>query len=166
MVDIVERLQSVCGIVSTDVADLTASAHDRWAVAAIVAREPDAVARPATTAEVAAVLAVCSDAHVPVTPAGARSGVCGGSMPVHGGVVLDLRGLAGVHAIDDASLLADVGAGTQGDTLEALLRSDHGLTLGHRPQSIAISTVGGWLACRSAGPVSYTHLTLPTICSV
>jgi len=140
--------------VSTDAGDLTASAHDRWAMAASVARIPDAVARPATTPEVAAVLALCSQAGVPVTPAGAGSGVCGGSMPVHGGVVLDLRGLAGITSVDDRSLLADVGAGTRGDLLEAALRADHGLTLGHRPQSIAISTVGGWLACRSAGQYS------------
>jgi alkyldihydroxyacetonephosphate synthase len=75
-------------------------------------------------------------------------------MPLHGGVVLDLRGLAGLVSVDDTSLVAHAGAGTMGDALEAELRSAHGLTLGHRPQSIAISTVGGWLACRSAGQYS------------
>ena len=152
--DIVERLRSVCARVSTDPADLDASARDRWAMAAIVARPPEAIALPASAAEVAAVLAACSAARVPVTPAGARSGVCGGAMPLHGGVVLDLRGLAGLVSVDDASLVAGAGAGTMGDALEAELRSVHGLTLGHRPQSIAISTVGGWLACRSAGQYS------------
>src|SRR5690606_15358004 len=34
------------------------------------------------------------------------------------------------------------------------LRRDHGLTVGHWPQSIALSTVGGWLACRGAGQYS------------
>ncbi|HEY1278769.1 MAG TPA: FAD-binding oxidoreductase, partial [Acidimicrobiales bacterium] len=38
--------------------------------------------------------------------------------------------------------------------LEADLRSQHGVTLGHWPQSIELSTVGGWLACRSAGQYS------------
>lgn len=144
----------VCPLVSTEPADLAASARDRWTMAATVAQPPDAVASPATAAEVAAVLAACFDAGVPVTPAGARSGVCGGAMPVHGGVVLDLRNLAGVRSVDDASLLVEAGAGTMGDALEAALRSAHGLTLGHRPQSVAISTVGGWLACRSAGQYS------------
>ena len=154
MVDIVERLRSACAQVSTDEADLVDAARDRWTMAATVARRPDAVARPATAAEVADVLAACSEAGVPVTPAGARSGVCGGAMPVHGGVVLDLQGLGGIVAVDDASLLVDAGAGTMGDALETELRSAHGLTLGHRPQSVAISTVGGWLACRSAGQYS------------
>ncbi|MDQ4068771.1 MAG: FAD-binding oxidoreductase, partial [Actinomycetota bacterium] len=89
-----------------------------------------------------------------VTPAGGGSGVCGGAVPVHGGVVVDLRGLAGLRSVDDVSLVADVAAGTFGHTLEAELRQDHAATLGHRPQSIAISTVGGWLACRSAGQYS------------
>jgi alkyldihydroxyacetonephosphate synthase len=153
-VDIVERLRSVCAQVSTDPADLDASARDRWAMAPTVARRPEAVAQPATAGEVAAVLAACSAARVPVTPAGARSGVCGGAMPVHGGVVLDLAGLAAPMSVDDASLVVHAGAGTMGDALEAELRSAHGLTLGHRPQSIAISTLGGWLACRSAGQYS------------
>jgi alkyldihydroxyacetonephosphate synthase len=47
-----------------------------------------------------------------------------------------------------------VRSGTFGDDFEHELRTDHGLTLGHWPQSIALSTVGGWLACRSAGQYS------------
>ncbi|HEX2119292.1 MAG TPA: FAD-binding protein, partial [Acidimicrobiales bacterium] len=77
--DFVERLRSVCREVSTDPEDLAGSARDQWAVAARVARPPDAVARPGATEEVAAVLSLCIDARVPVTPAGGRSGVCGGA---------------------------------------------------------------------------------------
>ena len=40
-------------------------------------------------------LAACNEARVPVTAAAGRSGVCGGSIPVHGGVALDLTGLDG-----------------------------------------------------------------------
>src|SRR5207302_5354628 len=82
------------------------------------------------------------------------SGVCGASAPVHGGVVLDLGGLAGIVDLDHSSLLLDVRAGTFGDVLEDDLRASHGVTLGHWPQSMALSTVGGWLACRSAGQYS------------
>jgi alkyldihydroxyacetonephosphate synthase len=44
--------------------------------------------------------------------------------------------------------------GTFGTDLEQRLRDDHGLTVGHWPQSMAISTVGGWVACRGAGQYS------------
>jgi len=80
--------------------------------------------------------------------------VCGASVPVFGGVVLDATALRGIVAVDDTSLVADVGAGTFGHHLEADLRAQHGVTLGHWPQSIELSTVGGWLACRSAGQYS------------
>jgi alkyldihydroxyacetonephosphate synthase len=128
---------------------------DRWTMAGSAGAPPlTAVAAPATAVEVADVLAVCTDAGVPVTAAGGRSGVCGGAVAVHGGVALDLRGLTGPAVVDDASLLVDVPAGAFGHGLEEELREDHGLALGHRPQSVAISTVGGWLACRSAGQYS------------
>src|SRR5262249_31491618 len=56
--------------------------------------------------------------------------------------------------IDRTSLVADVLPGSFGDVLEDALRADYGVTLGHWPQSMALSTVGGWLACRSAGQYS------------
>ena len=91
---------------------------------------------------------------MPVTAAGGRSGVCGASVPLFGGVVLDLTGLAGIVAVDDASLVADVQAGTFGHRLEAELRAEHGVTTGHWPQSIELSTVGaGW----RAGPRASTR---------
>jgi alkyldihydroxyacetonephosphate synthase len=114
----------------------------------------DVVARPQTIDEVGALLAVCNEARVPVTAAAGRSGVCGASVPVHGGVVLDMCGLAGVRDVDDASLILDVLPGTFGDHLEEQLRREFGMTCGHWPQSVALSTVGGWLACRGAGQLS------------
>ena len=98
-------------------------------------------------------LALCDAARVPVTPAGGRSGVCGASVPLFGGVALDLCGLAGIGDVDATSLVADLRAGTFGPDVESGLRDGHGLTLGHWPQSMDLSTVGGWLACRGAGPV-------------
>jgi alkyldihydroxyacetonephosphate synthase len=125
-----------------------------WALEGVVPAFPKAVARPASSVEVAAVLEVCASSGVPVTAAGGRSGVCGGSIPAFGGIALDLTGLAGIVGVDRQSGLVDVRAGTFGDVLEETLRARHDLTLGHHPQSIGLSTVGGWLACRSAGQYS------------
>jgi alkyldihydroxyacetonephosphate synthase len=153
-------LAAICPV-STDDGDTVEHGRDWWPLAmswavhegAVPARAA-AVVRPTTAEQVAAVLAVCNEAHVPVTPSAGRSGVCGAAIPVHGGVVLDLCHLAGVVAVDDASLLLDVRPGTFGDVLEDELRAQHQVTLGHWPQSMALSTVGGWLACRSAGQYS------------
>lgn len=154
------RLGGACAEVSTADADRAEAGRDWWPLAMTwaldgqVGHRPAVIARPGTEDEVAAVLAVCHEAGVPVTAAAGRSGVCGGSVPVFGGVLLDLCGLAGIRSVDTDSMLLDVRAGTFGDRLEATLRGDHGVTLGHWPQSIALSTVGGWLACRSAGQLS------------
>jgi len=125
-----------------------------WALHGQVPARPGLLARPTDATQVADVLAACDDERVPVTVTAGRSGVCGGSVPVHGGVALDLTGLAGIRDVDDTSLVLDVLPGTFGTWLEETLQSDHGLTLGHWPQSIDLSTVGGWLACRSAGQLS------------
>jgi alkyldihydroxyacetonephosphate synthase len=156
---LLDRLAAVCRVDRAPDAIATAS-RDWWPLAMIwdddgtAVTPAAAVVTPKTVAEVAAVVRVCNEAHVPVTVAAGRSGVCGASMPVHGGVVLDLTALDGIVAVDDTSLVLDVRAGTFGTPLEATLRSEHGVTLGHWPQSIDLSTVGGWLACRSAGQLS------------
>ena len=124
-----------------------------WALAGQVGGLADALCRPADAGEVAAVLRVCHTRSIPVTAAGGRSGVCGASVPRAGGVLLDLTAMAGVTAVDDESLTVTVLPGTFGPDLEADLRA-RGLTLGHWPQSMDISTVGGWLACRGAGQYS------------
>ncbi|HEX6312709.1 MAG TPA: FAD-binding oxidoreductase [Acidimicrobiia bacterium] len=157
---VLTRLRSECVSVSVDAGDLAEASRDWWPLAMIwaldarVAARASVVARPTTGAEVAGVLRVCDDARVPVTAAAGRSGVCGASVPVHGGVVLDLGALEGIVDVDETSLVLDVLPGTFGAWLERTLRDDHGATLGHWPQSIDLSTVGGWLACRSAGQLS------------
>jgi len=126
-----------------------------WLARGMVPATPTVVVAPRSTEEVAEVLAACNRAGVPVTPVGGGSGVCGGSIPVFGGVSLDLRFLSGLRDLDETSLVTDVGAGTFGPDLEAALASaGSGYTLGHRPQSVDISTVGGWIACRGAGQYS------------
>src|SRR5674476_894822 len=80
--------------------------------------------------------------------------VTGGAIPVFGGLALDMRGLAGVTGVDRTSGLVTALCGTYGPELARELEQRHGLTLGHWPQSIDVSTVGGWVACRAVGQYS------------
>ncbi|MGH9298000.1 MAG: FAD-binding oxidoreductase [Acidimicrobiales bacterium] len=156
----VERISSVCATVDTSFEARAESGRDwwplaqRWALGGVAPARPHLVARPRSLEEVSAVARLCNEAVVPLTPAGGRSGVCGGSVPVFGGVALDCCALKGITAVDEKSLLVDVKAGTFGPELEEELRNSHGLTVGHFPQSIELATVGGWLACRGAGQYS------------
>ena len=156
----VTRLRAACATVDVDDRSRADAGRDwwplalTWATGGEVPALPAVVARPTTAAEVAAVISVCVEDRLPLTPFAGRSGVCGASVPVFGGVSLDLCGLDGIVAVDDDSLLVDVRAGMFGDAFEDELRSKHRLTIGHWPQSIALSTVGGWAACRGAGQYS------------
>lgn len=165
---VLRRLDGVCPIDSGPAATADAS-RDWWPLSIVWATQgrvpsrPAVVASPTEHAQVVEVLRICDEASVPVTTAAGRSGVCGAAVPVHGGLVLDMTGLGGVRDVRVTDRLVDVGAGTFGDDLEAELGTHHGVTVGHWPQSIALSTVGGWLACRSAGQLSNRYGTIADI---
>ena len=158
--EVLDRLRSGCSEVTTDAATLAEASRDwwplamTWATSGQVAALASVVARPRDADEVANVVRIANDARVPVTAAAGRSGVCGASVPVYGGIVLDLTALSGIVDVDDTSMLLNVHAGTFGNVLEDELRATYDKTLGHWPQSIDLSTVGGWLACRGAGQFS------------
>ena len=144
---------------STDPDLLRERAIDSWALA-LLRRErgeapgpPAAVVFPSSTQDVAAVLAWASRTGTAVVPRGGGSGVCGGAQAGAGSVVLDLSRMNAVTGVDLVSQAVDVQAGVRGDQLEDAL-APHGLTVGHYPQSLAISTVGGWIAASSAGQAS------------
>src|SRR4051812_45560788 len=139
---LLERLREACPDITVDRAERAEASRDWWPLAMAWALDgkvgalAGAVARPRSAAEVAAVLTVCDGAHVPVTTVAGRSGVTGAGIPLFGGVALDLTSMTGIVSVDDTSLTVDVRPGTFGGDLERTLRADHGLTLGHWPQSI------------------------------
>ncbi len=147
------------GEVVTDAEVLRERAIDSWALALLrrvrgdELPAPAAVVFPASTEDVATVLAWAGQARVAVIPRGGGSGVCGGAQAAAGSVVLDLSRMDQVTDVDLASRVVRVQAGVRGDQLEEVL-AGHGLTVGHYPQSVAISTVGGWIAASSAGQAS------------
>ena len=147
------------GTISTDPQTLREHATDSWPLA-LLRRvrgddlpEPAAVISPATTGEVATVLAWASQTGTAVVPRGAGSGVCGGATADSDAVVLDLSRMDRIGEVDAISHTVEVQAGVRGDRLEQEL-AKLGLTTGHYPQSVAISTVGGWIAASSAGQAS------------
>jgi alkyldihydroxyacetonephosphate synthase len=124
------------------------------------AAAPDLVARPATEADVTAILDWAGSSGIAVVPYGAGSSVVGGVEyrgDAHAGVVsLDLSGMDRVLEVDRTSRAARIQAGALGPVLEDQLRP-HGYTLRHFPQSFEFSTLGGWLATRSGGHYATLH---------
>jgi alkyldihydroxyacetonephosphate synthase len=118
---------------------------------------PDAVVEPGSAEEVQALLSACAEARVAVVPFGGGTSVVGGVDPFADGfpavISLDLRRLDRVVDVDRTSLTATLEGGLFGPEAEHRL-AEQGLTLGHFPQSFEYSTVGGWVATRSAGQAS------------
>ena len=118
---------------------------------------PDAVVLPGSTAETAALLALCSERDVVVVPFGGGTSVVGGLAGVdpddRPSLSVDLSRMSSVTDVDVASSLVTVGPGMRGPALEEAL-AGHGLTLGHLPQSWEFATIGGYAATRSAGQAS------------
>jgi alkyldihydroxyacetonephosphate synthase len=117
---------------------------------------PDAVVLPGNETELARVLEICGREGIGVVPFGGGTSVVGGVEPLRGTferlITLDLRRLHGVE-VDLTSMTATLGPGLRGpEAEEALL--EHGVTLGHFPQSFEYATIGGFAAARSAGQAS------------
>jgi alkyldihydroxyacetonephosphate synthase len=118
---------------------------------------PDAVVRPAGHDDVVAVVAWCSDHAVALVPFGGGTSVVGGLVADRDGyagvVALDLVRLKRLVSVDTESGTAVLEAGLLGPEAEALL-GEHGLTLGHFPQSYEYASIGGFAATRSSGQAS------------
>jgi alkyldihydroxyacetonephosphate synthase len=118
---------------------------------------PDAVVRPATHDDVVAVLAWAVEHHVAVVPFGGGTSVTGGLVARREGfagvVSLDLVRMDQLLSVDKVSMTATLQPGLRGPAAEALL-AEHGLTLGHFPQSFEFASIGGFAATRSSGQAS------------
>lgn len=145
--------------VAWDEAALAAHAHDTWPLALLRAHQgrltsrPAVVVRPADRDGVAAVLRYAHDARVPVVPYGGGSGVGGGVLPDAASIVVDLGALDQVLELNEIAMQVTVQAGLFGHRFEEALQA-RGYSMGHWPQSVALSTVGGWIATRAAGQYS------------
>jgi len=144
--------------VTTDPADLARHTHDQAAAALLAERmgetiePPLCVARPRSTDQVRALVEWANRTSTPLVPYGGGSGVLGG-VAASGAVVVELRAMDQILDFDEKSRLVRVQPGMLGPDLDKALRS-WGYMLGHEPQSVKISTVGGWVATRAAGQLS------------
>jgi alkyldihydroxyacetonephosphate synthase len=117
---------------------------------------PGVVVRPESTAEVQAIVRVAAQTGTPLVPFGLGSGVCGGIQPDQSAIVVDLGSMNRVREIDETNLIASFDAGCNGLEAEEAVAA-RGLTIGHWPQSIAMSSVGGWVSTRAAGQFSTAY---------
>ncbi len=114
---------------------------------------PDVVLYPENEHDVLMTIRAAAHHDVVVIPFGGGSNIAGcleRSDTRRMVVSLDMRRMRRVLAVDTESCTARIEAGAFGPDLEEQLQG-YGLTLGHFPDSFLHSTLGGWIATRSAG---------------
>jgi alkyldihydroxyacetonephosphate synthase len=156
------ELEAIFGArrVSMRAVDLDTYARDMWPRMLIAYRDgippqhrPYAVVWPEHIREIVAVVKLARQLRVPIIPYGGGSGVCGGAIPIFGGITIDTKRMQALRGVRADELVCDVEAGLNGERFERELER-RGYTFGHFPSSIYCSTVGGWLATRAAGQLS------------
>ena len=115
---------------------------------------PAAVVLPITTTEVSAVLRIAGRLLRPVVAWGGGTGLMGGARPRSDAIVLDLRRMRRVRAVDRGSCTATAEAGIILEDLDRRLRR-HGLLLGHDPWSRPRATLGGAIGTNGLGYSGY-----------
>ncbi len=156
---LLDGLRGVVATVQDAPEHLGTYAHDWWPRLLMQHRAgadlpvPDVVAAPATRDELVELVRWSHANRVALVPFGAGTGVCGGAAPVAGAVTVDLKRLNRIVELDEESGTVTVEPGVLAQSLEDHL-AHRGWTLGHFPSSIHCSTMGGFLAIRSAGQAS------------
>jgi glycolate oxidase len=116
---------------------------------------PEAVVRPVSPEEVSAVLRLAAEERFPVTPRGLGTGLSGGSVPLHGGIVLSLE-LMNSARVDTHDLVVTAQPGITTARL-AQACADQGLYYPVDPASLADCSIGGNVAENAGGARAFKY---------
>jgi|TARA_B110000116_G_C16786389_1_gene561104 glycolate oxidase len=112
---------------------------------------PCVVAEPVSAEEVSALVKAAHKNNIPVTAAGARTGLSGGALAVNGGLALSLRRMNKILKIDEINHQAIVQPGVITEVLQNAV-AEKNLFYAVDPASKGTCTLGGNLAENSGGP--------------
>jgi len=123
-------------------------AHDE--AAGCATRIPEAVVRPKSAEEISQLLKLANREKIPVTARGAGSGLSGGAVPIHGGIVIDCCRMNHILDVDKANMTVTVEPGVITSEINEMLRP-HGLFYAGYPMSLETCTIGGNVAENAGG---------------
>ena len=150
--DVAEQLRAIVGdkyVVHGDPEKLEAYSHDEVAEAEY-AHPPECLVRPDSPEQIAAVLKLANRLRIPVTPRGAGSGLSGGAVPIHGGIVLLCDRMNRVLDIDRENMTITVEPGMVTNEINEIVAED-GLFYAGYPMSLETCFIGGNVAENAGG---------------
>ena len=132
----------------TDLESLNTYAHDETEDLHFL---PAVVLVPKTVDEISKTMAYCHQHCIPVTPAGARTGLSGGSLPIYGGVLLSTEKLNQIIEIDEKNHQITTEPGVITQVLQETVK-EKGLFYPPDPASRGSCFIGGNVSENSGGP--------------
>ena len=150
--EIVVELRDIVGerhVIYDDPEKMEAYAHDEVADERF-AHTPDVVVKPIDAEEIATIMRLANRERIPVTPRGAGSGLSGGAVPAHGGIVLSVERMNRILEIDRENLVVVVEPGVVTNEINAAIEDD-GLFYAGYPMSVETCFVGGNVAENAGG---------------
>jgi glycolate oxidase len=117
---------------------------------------PDMVISPENIEDISKVLKIANKYEVPVYTYSGGTGMGGGSVPVYGGIMIDMNKLDKVIEIDERNYTVTVQAGITIEKLNSILK-DYNLWFPHDPESKPVSSVGSAIACDNDGTFSIKY---------
>ncbi|MFP9115232.1 FAD-binding oxidoreductase [Flavobacterium sp. RHBU_3] len=145
---LIEQLQAITGIpyVFTDEETRITYGHDETEDYSF---PPTVVVKPGTPEEVSAIMKLANDYKIPVVPIGARTGLSGGALSIHGGIGLSMERFTSLE-IDEKNLQAIAGPAVITQVLRDTA-SEKGLFYPPDPSSQGSCSIGGNVAENSGG---------------
>lgn len=130
--------------------DLVAYSRDSSFFSQLHEMLPDVVVLPRSTEDVAKTVGFAHRNGIPVTPRGAATGMTGGGLAAHGGIVIDMSAMSRIMAVDSLNLQAVVQAGVVHADLNSRLAQER-LFFPPDPGSSRMCTIGGMVSNNARG---------------
>jgi glycolate oxidase len=150
--EIVGALQGIVDaryVIYADPERMAAYAHDEVA-GEEYAHMPEVVVKPDSAREISEILRLANRERIPVTPRGAGSGLSGGAVPVHGGILLSLERMNRILEIDRENMVVVVEPGVITNEINEQVQP-FGLFYAGYPMSLESCFVGGNVAENAGG---------------
>ena len=149
---VVQELREICGgdnVIVYDPKRLKRYGRDQVSYDT-QARPPAAAVLPDTPEQVEAIVRLAHRRRIPITPRGAGSGLSGGAVPIHGGIVLSVERMNRILEVDEQNLVAVVEPGVVTNDLDEALK-ESGLFFAGYPMSDEFCYIGGNVAENAGG---------------
>ncbi len=145
---LVKEIKGVVGAenVLEDEVDLLGFSYD----ASENMKMPDLVVRPGSTQEVVEIVKLAVKNKIPLIPRGSGTNLCGGTIPVLGGIIVDMQRMRNIVELDEENLCVTVEAGIKLLDLNKYLQRK-GFFFPVDPGSSNSATIGGMISNNSSG---------------